>query len=115
MVPGAAALIVVGSRKEMHGLKLEYADGGELSYELKNQCIDVHKQSFAKRLAEFARHERGDVDARGLSKDGGFVVTHRSGKVIISSSSQISLPTWTFQCATPRHTTLERCRRCINA
>merc|ERR1711974_478645 len=53
--------------------------------------LTVHHGEFATVLAEFAKKTEDDRDAAGRPKDGGFVITHRSGVIQAAAVKFVNL------------------------
>lgn len=91
--PGAAAFIVVAPDDELHGLvRFEPVDGEfALSKELagingEGVGCTVFEDRFANGLIGLARRRRGRLDDHGGPMDGGFVVSHDSGRILAAAT-----------------------------
>uniref|UniRef100_A0A0G4F8Z1 Protein kinase domain-containing protein n=1 Tax=Chromera velia CCMP2878 TaxID=1169474 RepID=A0A0G4F8Z1_9ALVE len=89
---GHAALFFISDknalREEFTG-ELTYTDGQHLVRSLEGKC--VFDEDFPQLLSSYTRHEKGDRDEKGITRDGAFLVSSRSGKIKAASAA---LPDW---------------------
>eukprot|EP00397_Hematodinium_sp_SG-2012_P023609 GEMP01024543.1.p1 GENE.GEMP01024543.1~~GEMP01024543.1.p1 ORF type:complete len:736 (+),score=111.46 GEMP01024543.1:55-2262(+) len=98
-VGGSAVLAVIADestlRSQFSGC-IQYADDGYALNNIENTCVNmtIFDDGFWTFLREFARHETGDRDVRGNVKDGAFLISSRSGRILGAAAK---LPVWVTQ------------------
>eukprot|EP00820_Chromera_velia_P014698 Cvel_24814.t1-p1 / transcript=Cvel_24814.t1 / gene=Cvel_24814 / organism=Chromera_velia_CCMP2878 / gene_product=hypothetical protein / transcript_product=hypothetical protein / location=Cvel_scaffold2734:15-2177(-) / protein_length=426 / sequence_SO=supercontig / SO=protein_coding / is_pseudo=false len=105
---GHAALFLIAKGSDLReefNERLTYADGQHLMRSLQGKC--VFDEEFQRLLPTYTRHEAGDRDEKGRTKDGAFLVSSRRGKILAACATLDFLSSlWAISNSGTRHKAL---------